>query len=318
MSAISNGRIVSIVPGLVPGTKRIRFDKTPPISTYMLALAIGEFDCLNDRSGGVQIRFCAQPEKVALGRYAIAAAKKSFEFFEDYTGVDYPFDKLDLVAVPDLSPGGMENPGAIFFREGTVLVDAEKTPLETRRWVATLITHEVSHMWVGDLVTARWWDDLWLNEGLGTWLARKALVATQPELEPGVGIAFSTLRALELDGLEGSRATRTPVDDPAAVVELFDGITNEKPASAMAMAESIAGEDGRCAARSARTSSAGRGARRRPTISSRASNRSSAAPALRRSAISSPVRDTRRSRSRRDAGRGASSSPSRSGRCGSR
>ncbi|MFA6956906.1 MAG: M1 family metallopeptidase [Thermoanaerobaculia bacterium] len=243
VSAISNGRIVSIAPGLVPGTKRIRFDKTPPISTYMLALAIGEFDCLNDRSGGVQIRLCAQPEKVALGRYALASAKKSFEFFEDYTGVDYPFDKLDLVAVPDFSPGGMENPGAIFLRESAVLVDPDKAPLETRRWVSTLVSHEMSHLWVGDLVTARWWDDLWLNEGLATWLSRKALMATQPELEPGVGIAWSTLKALELDGLEGSRSTRSPVDDPSDVFELFDGITNDKPASAMAMAESIGGEN---------------------------------------------------------------------------
>lgn len=242
-SAISNGRIVSILPGLVPGTKRIRFEKTPPISTYMLALAVGAFDCLNDRVGNVQIRLCAQPEKVALGRYVLASARRSLEFFEDYTGVDYPFDKLDLVAVPDLSPGAMENPGAIFFREATALVDTEKAPVETRRWVAMLVTHEIAHMWVGDLVTARWWDDLWLNEGLATWLSRKAMAATHPELEPGVSGVFSTLKALEVDALEGSRAPRSPVDDPSTVVELFDAITNDKPASAMAMVEAIAGED---------------------------------------------------------------------------
>jgi aminopeptidase N len=242
-SAISNGRIVSILPGLVPGTKRIRFDRTPPISTYMLALAVGEFDCLNDRAGSVQVRLCAQPEKIALGRYVLSAAKKSLEYFEDYTGVDYPFDKLDLVAAPDLSPGAMENPGAIFFREATALIDPEKAPLETRRWVAMLATHEIAHMWVGDLVTARWWDDLWLNEGLATWLARKSMAATNPDLEPGTAAVFSTLKALDVDALEGSRAPRSAVDDPASVVEMFDAITNDKPASALAMAELIAGED---------------------------------------------------------------------------
>ncbi|MBI2213141.1 MAG: M1 family metallopeptidase [Acidobacteria bacterium] len=242
-SAISNGRIVSILPGLVPGTKRIRFDKTPPISTYMLALGVGELDCLGDRVGNVQLRFCAQPEKVALGKFVLASARRALEFYEDYTGVDYPFDKLDLVAVPDLSPGAMENPGAIFFREATALVDVGKAPPETRRWVATLVTHEIAHMWVGDLVTARWWDDLWLNEGLATWLSRKAMAATQAEVEPGVASVFSTLKALDMDALEGSRAPRSQVDDPATVIELFDAITNDKPAAAMAMAETIAGED---------------------------------------------------------------------------
>lgn len=242
-SAISNGRIVSVLPGLVPGTKRIRFETTPPISTYMLALAVGQFDCLNDRVGDVQVRLCAQPERVALGRFALASAKKSLEFYQDYTGIDYPFDKLDLVAVPDLSPGAMENPGAVFFREATVIVDPDKAPSETRRWIATLVAHEVAHMWFGNLVTLRWWDDLWLNEGLATWLSRKALAATQPELDPALMAVFATMKGLELDALDATRAAQSPVDDPATVVELFDAITNDKPASAVAMAEAITGED---------------------------------------------------------------------------
>ncbi|MGK2859843.1 MAG: M1 family metallopeptidase [Thermoanaerobaculia bacterium] len=242
LSVISNMRAVSTLPGAVPGTKRIRFEKTPPFSTYMVALAIGDFDCLSDRVGRVPIRLCAQPGKLALGRYSLAAAKDAFEFYENWFGVDYPLEKLDLVAIPDFAAGGMENPGAVFFREASVLFDPDKAPPETRRWVTGLVAHELSHLWVGDLVTMQWWDDIWLNEGLATWMAQKAVAAIRPELEPGVGRAFAMIKALEADALEGSRATRTAVDDPAGVVELFDAMTNEKPAAVMSMVESVAGE----------------------------------------------------------------------------
>ncbi|MCM2316611.1 MAG: M1 family metallopeptidase, partial [Thermoanaerobaculia bacterium] len=179
----------------------------------------------------------------ALGRYALGVAKDAFEFFEDWFGIDYPLEKLDLVAIPDFAAGGMENPGAVFFREGAVLFDPAKAPPDTRRWVAGLVTHEISHLWVGDLVTMRWWDDVWLNEGIATWMSQKAMAVKRPELEPGIGRVFATIKALEADALEGSRATRSAVDDPVTVVELFDAMTNDKPASAMAMAESIAGEE---------------------------------------------------------------------------
>ena len=243
LGVISNTRAVSTLPGPMPGTKRIRFEKTPPLSTYMVALAIGDFDCLNEKAGGVPIRLCTQSGKVALGKYSLAAAKDAFEYFEDWFGIDYPLEKLDLVAVPDFAAGGMENPGAIFFREATVLFDPEKAPADTRRWAASLIAHELSHLWVGDLVTMRWWDDVWLNEGLATWISRKAVAATRPELEPETARAFMTIKALESDALEGSRATRSPVDDPSGVIEIFDAITNDKPASALAMAESVGGEE---------------------------------------------------------------------------
>lgn len=243
LGVISNTRTVSTLPGPVPGTKRIRFEKTPPISTYMVALAIGNFDCLSDRAGSTPIRLCAQPGKTALGRYSLAVAKDALAFFEDWFGIDYPLEKLDLVAIPDFAAGGMENPGAIFFREAAVLFDPEKAPPDTRRWAAGLVTHEISHLWVGDLVTMKWWDDVWLNEGLATWMAHKSMAATRPELEPRIARVFATIKALEGDALEGSRPTRSPVDDPAATVELFDAMTNDKPASAMAMAESVGGEE---------------------------------------------------------------------------
>lgn len=240
-SAISNTRAISTLPGPGRGSRRIRFATTPPMSTYMLALAIGPFDCLSGRRGGVPVRFCAREGIETKGQATFEGAMELVEFYQGWLGVPYPFDKLDVVAVPDLAAGGMENPGAVFLRESWATVGAG-APLEARRWAASLLAHELSHMWVGDLVTMRGWSDVWLNEGLATWLASKALGAWQPEIEIDEMKAVRRVRALDEDSMR-RHAVAAPVVDESSLFELFDVVTTEKPATMMAMVERMAGED---------------------------------------------------------------------------
>jgi aminopeptidase N len=240
-SAISNTRAISTLPGPTTGSRRIRFATTPPISTYMLALAIGPFECLSGRRGGVPVRFCAREGIETKGQATFEGAMELVDFYQGWLGVPYPFDKLDVVAVPDLAAGGMENPGAVFLRESWATVGAN-APLETRRWAASLLAHELSHMWVGDLVTMRGWSDVWLNEGLATWLASRALGAWQPEMDIEEMKAMRRMRALDEDSARRP-AIAAPVEDESSLFELFDVVTTEKAAAMMAMVERMAGED---------------------------------------------------------------------------
>jgi len=239
--AISNTRIISSLPGPTRGTRRIRFRTTPPMSTYMLALAVGPFDCLSGRQGRIPVRFCAQTGQEWKGRAAFEGTMELLDFYEGWFGMPYPFEKLDVVALPDMGAGGMENPGAIFLRESWAMVDRDAS-LELKRWSSTLLAHEISHLWVGDLVTMQWWSDVWLNEGLATWLAAKALSAWRPEVGVGEIQTYRRMRTFEEDSL-GGRAVAAPVDRDDNLFELFNLVTNEKPAAMMAMVDQIAGED---------------------------------------------------------------------------
>src|SRR4029453_2010146 len=108
------------------------------------------------------------------------------KYFNDYFGIPYPFKKLDLIGLPDFSAGAMENIGAITFRDRLLLVDPANSSIAIRKRVASVISHEIAHQWFGDLVTMRWWDDIWLNEGFATWMGKKALAARSPEWKSGL------------------------------------------------------------------------------------------------------------------------------------
>jgi aminopeptidase N len=240
--AISNTKMVSSLPGPTRGTRRIRFGTTPPMSTYMLALAVGPFDCLRGRHGETPVRFCAQSGQAWKGRATHRGSIELLEFYERWFGLPYPFEKLDVVALPDMGAGGMENPGAIFLRESWAMVD-DDAGLETRRWASTLLAHELSHLWVGDLVTMEWWSDVWLNEGLATWLSAKALNAWRPEVRVDEIQTFRRMRTFDEDSLGSRRAVAAPVVRDDNLFELFNLVTNEKPAAVMSMVEEVVGEE---------------------------------------------------------------------------
>src|SRR5688500_686650 len=242
-TAISNGRPLSDTPGPEPGTHTITYARTPKMSTYLVAMIVGDFVCRDGASDGTAIRICATPDKLQLTGFALDAAQHQLKFFNDYFGIKYPFGKLDIIAVPDFAAGAMENAGAITFRERLLLIDPERSSVAVRKQVASIISHEIAHQWFGNLVTMKWWDDIWLNEGFATWIASKPIEEWKPEWRMFLSDAEDTQGALGLDALRSTRAIRTKVETPDEINEVFDGIAYEKTAAVLRMIESFVGAD---------------------------------------------------------------------------
>src|SRR5438067_4562595 len=178
-TAISNAAVVSDTP-VAGGKHAVRFATTKKMSTYLVAMLVGDFKCIDGGADGIPIRVCSTPGMENLGRFALASAEATVKFYDNYFGIKYPFGKLDLIGIPDFEAGAMENAGAITFRETALLLDDKTASVERQKGVASTIAHEIAHMWFGDLVTMAWWDDIWLNEGFATFMTRKPLEAWHP------------------------------------------------------------------------------------------------------------------------------------------
>jgi len=242
-TAISNGRQVSDTPGPEPGKHTVVFARTPKMSTYLVALLVGDFVCKSGAAGSTPIRVCATPDKIGLTSFALTAAEHQVGFFNQYFGIPYPYEKLDIIGVPDFAAGAMENAGAITFRERMLLADPAAASASVLKSVASVISHELAHQWFGDLVTMKWWDDIWLNEGFATWAANKPLAAWKPEWRMDVNAATETQVALGLDALQSTRSIRTAVNTPAEINEVFDPIAYEKTAGVLGMIEAYVGPE---------------------------------------------------------------------------
>jgi len=242
-TAISNGAQISDTPGPEAGKHTVAFARTKPMSTYLVALLVGDFVCREGESDGIPVRVCTTPDKKALTGFALEAAAQQLRFYNGYYGVTYPFGKLDIVGIPDFAAGAMENTGAITFREQYLLADPERASLATKKNIAAVLSHEIAHQWFGDLVTMKWWDDIWLNEGFATWMANKPLAAWKPEWSADLDDVQDTQRALGLDALRSTRAIRTRVETPEEINEIFDAIAYEKSAGVLRMVENFVGPD---------------------------------------------------------------------------
>jgi aminopeptidase N len=241
--AISNGRQVSDTPGPERGKHTVRFEKTKRMSTYLVALLVGDFVCREAVSDGTPLRVCSTPDKKELTGFALEAAVQQLAFYNSYYGVKYPFGKLDIIGVPDFAAGAMENTGAITFREQYLLADPKRASLSTKKGIASILSHEIAHMWFGDLVTMKWWDDIWLNEGFATWMANKPLAVWKPEWAVELDEIQETQEALALDALRSTRAIRTEVETPEEINEVFDAIAYQKSAGVLRMVERYVGAD---------------------------------------------------------------------------
>src|SRR5687767_7376428 len=242
-TVISNGRQISDTAGPEPGTHTVTFATTPKMSAYLVAMLVGDFVCREGGADGIPIRNCSTPDKLPLTGFALSAAEQQVAFFNQYFGIKYPFGKLDIIGVPDFAAGAMENIGAITFRERILLVDPDRSSVDLRRNVASVIAHEIAHQWFGDLVTMKWWDDIWLNEGFATWAANKPLAAWRPEWRMELNATEETQAALGLDSLRSTRAIRTQVSTPDEINQVFDPIAYEKTSGVLNMIEAFVGAE---------------------------------------------------------------------------
>ncbi len=235
----------------VAGMKEVRFTETLALPTYLIAMAVGPLDIVeHDPIPDNSVRERPLPLRgvAARGRgdqlaYALEHTAALLEYLETYFGIPYPYDKLDIIAVPDFASGAMENAGAITFRETLLLLDPDDAPESQRRGFAYVMAHELAHQWFGNLVTMPWWDDIWLNEAFATWMGTKCVAAVHPDYHADVGMVRSVHYAMRADSLVSARQIRQPIDTNHDIRNAFDAITYRKGGGVLEMFERWMGQD---------------------------------------------------------------------------
>ncbi len=226
------------------GKKIVKFQRTPKMSTYLLYMGVGEFEFLESKMKNVLVRIVTTPGKKKQGELALEMTKNILSYFEDYSQIKYPLPKLDVIALPDFAWGAMENWGAITFRELYLLFDPKMTSTAVKKRIAMIIAHELWHQWSGDLVTMRWWNDLWLNESFATFMGYKAVDHFYPEWKMWEEfIDDETERAFGDDSLKTTHPIEVDVRDPHEIEEIFDAISYSKGGSILRMLESFLGDE---------------------------------------------------------------------------
>ncbi|MGA8231800.1 MAG: M1 family metallopeptidase, partial [Candidatus Acidiferrales bacterium] len=242
-TAISNGKIISDTPGPGQGKHTLKFSPSPKISSYLVAMLVGDFACREGEADGIAIRVCSVPEKLEMTRYALEASENILKYYDKYFSIKYPYGKLDHIAIADFAAGAMENAAAITYRESDLLLDEKTASFDERRQVAAVIAHEMAHQWFGDLVTMKWWNDIWLNEGFADWMQNKPLESWRPEWNVDQQAVGDTLSALVSDAVPSVRIVRANAESPAEIVLLFDEIAYDKAASILLMVEAYVGPE---------------------------------------------------------------------------
>ena len=221
------------------------FETTPVMSTYLLAFVYGELGYKEAvTKHGVTVRTYATPDNVEFTSFALDAAVKSLDFFTDYFGIPYPLAKCDLIALPDFASGAMENWGCITFREHGLFLDPANSSLPTKQYIVMVVAHELAHQWFGNLVTMRWWNDLWLNESFATWMSYLASDALYPDWDVWTQfVADEQQIAFKFDSLENTHPIQTTISHPDEIRTIFDAISYEKGASVLQMLVNYIGQD---------------------------------------------------------------------------
>ncbi len=227
------------------GYKVVSFSPSPRMSTYLLAFIIGDFEYLEGKTKDkVQVRVFTTEGKKHQAKFALEVAIKSLEFYNDYFNIPYPLPTLDLIAIPDFGSAAMENWGAVTFRETAILVDKENTSQSTKQWVAIVIAHELAHQWFGNLVTMRWWTDLWLNEGFASYMENFCVDKMFPDWHIwDLYIADRYAVAMKLDALSNSHPIEIKVNHPDEISEIFDMVSYAKGSAIIRMLAEYIGHD---------------------------------------------------------------------------
>ena len=222
---------------------RYEFSQTPTMATYLVYLGVGEFEYLKGKIGKTEVRVITTKGKRSQGKFSLELGKKLLKSYENYFGIKYPLPKLDLIAIPDFAAGAMENWGAITFRETILLYDPKVSSTKTKQFIAEVISHEIAHQWFGNLVTMKWWNDLWLNESFATYMATKFVDKFYPEWELWDQFVEDAMNvAMGLDSLKSSHPIDVKVNSPSEIREIFDAISYDKGGCVLRMLENFVGE----------------------------------------------------------------------------
>ncbi|KAI4480304.1 hypothetical protein M0804_010302 [Polistes exclamans] len=254
--------------GFYMGTGLLRddFQESVEMSTYLVAFVVCDFKRISEMTKrNVSVSVYAPESMLPQARYAIDIAVRTMDYFESFFGVDYPLPKqgwyqsrsyrqmdfsfihrlfIDLIAIPDFGTEAMENWGLTTYRETAILYDPEETSTAAHEWIAIIVAHELAHQWFGNLVTMKWWNDLWLNEGAASFFEYKGVNHISPEWNMmDQFILEKTQSALHLDALASSHPISVKVDDPKEIEAIFDIISYHKGASILNMLEGFLFED---------------------------------------------------------------------------
>jgi tricorn protease interacting factor F2/3 len=249
ISIIADNKFTAISNMPVKSKKKLdgkilyKFGKTPVVSTYLIYLGVGEFEYLTGKIGKVQIRVVTTKGHKSKGKFSLELGKKLLTSYEKYFGIRYPLPKLDLIAIPDFAAGAMENWGAITFRETILLYDPKTSSTRTKQFIAEVISHEIAHMWFGNLVTMKWWNDLWLNESFATFMATKFVDKFYPEWDMWNQFVEDAMNvAMSLDSLKTTHPIDVKVNSTSEIREIFDAISYDKGGCVLRMLEHYVGE----------------------------------------------------------------------------
>jgi len=255
ITARSTDAVVTNTPpireeSLPNGLKKVVFETTKPLPTYLVALMVGPYDVEEGptippsklRQTDIPLRGITVAGKGERSRYALIETPPIVRYLEDYFATPYPYPKLDLITPPNFTAGGMENAGAITYTERGILLD-DGASVQQKRYFTLLHAHELAHQWFGDFVTPKWWNDIWLNESFATWMGNKAARGVWPEGEFANETVHDALGVMDTDSLSSARAIRQPIETTGDIFNAFDGLTYDKGGAVLAMFESYLGED---------------------------------------------------------------------------
>jgi aminopeptidase N/puromycin-sensitive aminopeptidase len=243
-TAISNGKIASDTPGPGDGKHTVVFSPSPKMSSYLVAMMVGDFQCVSGSQDQIPVRVCSIPEHKDMLGYALQTAQDNLKFYDKYYAIKYPYGKLDNIAFPDFAAGAMENAAAITYRDSALLIDPSSASVGSKQGVVQTMTHEMAHQWFGDLVTMEWWDEIWLNEGFATWMSWKPLESAHPDWHMEMGEISETDNALGVDAVSAVRPIRADkANTPAEINNLFDGVAYNKAGSVLRMTEAYVGPE---------------------------------------------------------------------------
>ena len=219
------------------GIRTVVFAKTKPLPSYLIAIATGPLEFTPIPGLRVPGRVVTPKGASALAGVAVKMTPPIFDAVEKYFGIPYPYEKLDLIAVPEFSPGAMENAGAITYGDRFLLFDEKTISAAERSTLAIFTAHEIAHMWFGDLVTMKWWNDLWLNESFAEWLGDKIADQVQPQSQIQLEALTELQTAFVADAQIATHAIRQPVANMENLWQAADELAYKKGQAVLSMTE---------------------------------------------------------------------------------